>query len=65
MNASTENERLADDDFLLALLEVLREGKCDELSMSEVNTLVKDVLAEMQAPPTLMELIQDVMKKLG
>ena len=65
MNASTENERLADDDFLLALLEVLREGKCDELSMSEVNTLVKDVLAEMRSSPTLMELVQDVMKKLG
>ena len=65
MNASTENERLADDDFLLALLEVLREGKCDELSMSEVNTLAKEILEEMQAPPTLMELIQDVMKKLG
>ena len=65
MNASVENERLADEDFNLALLEVLREGKCDELSVSEVRELVKEILEEIQAPPTLLDLIQDVMKKLG
>ena len=62
-NALGEQE--VSEDFHAALLEVLREGKCDELSMSEVNTLAKEILEEMQAPPTLMELIQDVMKKLG
>ena len=53
------------EGFVPALIEVLREGKCDELSVSEVNTLVKEILEEIQAPPTLLNLIQDVMKKLG
>ena len=64
MNASTENERLADDDFLLALLEVLREGKCDELSVQDTKEIMKGIEEEMKAG-IVPEIVKDVMKKLG
>ena len=52
------------DDFYAALLEVLREGKCDELSVQDTKEIMKGIEEEMKAG-IVPEILKDVMKKLG
>jgi len=50
------------DDFYAALLEVLREGKCDELSTAETKDILNQIVDELKDSP---QIIKDIMKKLG
>ena len=51
-------------DFLLALQEVLREGKCDELSVQDTKEIMNEIEEETKAG-IVPEILKDVMKKLG
>ena len=48
-------------DFMLALTEVLREGKCDELSVAETNELIDGIQQDLEEKE---QIIKDTIKKL-
>ena len=62
LNAFADQE--LSDDFMAALLEVLREGKCDELSVQDTKEIMKGIEEETKAG-IVPEILKDVMKKLG
>ena len=46
---------------MLALTEVLREGKCDELSVAETNELIDGIQQDLEEKE---QVIKDTIKKL-
>ena len=49
------------DNFFQAVIDVLKEGKCNELSKAETLELMKQLTAEIKDAP---QIGKDVMKKM-